>query len=36
MALKYFDGEAVYKRLHELNNAEGEIIDSLPITGLMH
>jgi tRNA-(ms[2]io[6]A)-hydroxylase len=36
MALKYFNEEAVYKRLHELNNAEGEIIDSLPITGLMH
>jgi tRNA-(ms[2]io[6]A)-hydroxylase len=36
MALKYFDEEAVYKRLHELNNAEGEIMDSLPITGLMH
>jgi tRNA 2-(methylsulfanyl)-N6-isopentenyladenosine37 hydroxylase len=36
MALKYFDEEVVYQRLRELNNAEGEIVDRLPITGLMH
>ena len=36
MALNYFDEESVYKRLHELNNAEGEILDAMPITGKLH
>jgi tRNA 2-(methylsulfanyl)-N6-isopentenyladenosine37 hydroxylase len=36
MALHYFDEEAVYKRLTELNDSEGEIISSLPFTGALH
>jgi tRNA-(ms[2]io[6]A)-hydroxylase len=36
MALNYFKEEEVYKRLHELNNAEGEIMDNFPITGNLH
>jgi tRNA-(ms[2]io[6]A)-hydroxylase len=36
MALNYFNEESVYKRLHELNNAEGEILDAMPITGKLH
>jgi tRNA 2-(methylsulfanyl)-N6-isopentenyladenosine37 hydroxylase len=36
MALNYFDEESVYKRLNELNNAEGEILEAMPITGKLH
>jgi tRNA-(ms[2]io[6]A)-hydroxylase len=36
MALNYFDEETIYKRLHELNNAEAEILDNMPITGKLH
>ena len=36
MALEYFPEDIVYKRLHEINNAEGEIVSKLPITGAMH
>lgn len=36
MALHYFDESSVYKRLNELNDAEGEIINALPFTGALH
>lgn len=36
MALNYFDGANVYKRLDELNKAEGEIIQSLPLKPALH
>jgi tRNA 2-(methylsulfanyl)-N6-isopentenyladenosine37 hydroxylase len=36
MALNYFDSDTVFKRLHELNEAEGEILDAMPFTGKLH
>ena len=36
MALKYFPEADVFKRLHELNEKEGEIISSLPFTAALH
>jgi len=36
MALNYFNEEVVYKRLEELNNAEGQILESMPLTGKLH
>lgn len=36
MALVYFPEEETYKRLDELNKAEGEIISSLPIKAALH
>ncbi|MBK9283558.1 MAG: tRNA-(ms[2]io[6]A)-hydroxylase [Sphingobacteriaceae bacterium] len=36
MALQFYTEEIVYKRLQEINEAEGAIVDSLPINGLMH
>ena len=34
--LNYFNEEMVYKRLNELNNAEGVILDAMPLTGKLH
>ncbi len=36
MALNYFPEEQVYERLKELNEAEGKIIDSLPLRAALH
>ena len=36
MALQYFPNAAVYTRLEELNNQEGEIIKTLPIRAALH
>lgn len=36
MALNYFEEPNVYKRLDELNRAEGEIIQSLPLKPALH
>jgi tRNA-(ms[2]io[6]A)-hydroxylase len=36
MALNYFDEANVYKRLDDLNKAEGEIIQSLPLKPALH
>lgn len=36
MALIYFDDEPVYKRLEEMKEAEGEILDKLPIRPALH
>lgn len=36
MALNYFPEETVYKRLEELNKAEGEIISQLPLRPALH
>jgi tRNA 2-(methylsulfanyl)-N6-isopentenyladenosine37 hydroxylase len=36
MALIYWDEKDVYKRLNELNDAEGEIISSIPWTPAVH
>ena len=36
MALTYFDENDVYKRLDELNQAEGDIIESLPLKPALH
>jgi len=36
MALVYFPEEAVYKRLEELNDGEGEIVKTLPIRAALH
>lgn len=36
LALNYFDEETIFKRLNELNEAEGEILDSLPFIAALH
>ncbi len=36
MALNYFDEKIVYKRLDELNEIEGKILQSLPIKAALH
>jgi tRNA-(ms[2]io[6]A)-hydroxylase len=36
MALHYFPDKQVYNRLDELNNAEGKIIDNLPLRAALH
>ena len=36
MALNYFPQEQVYKRLNELNTAEGKIVDGLPFRAALH
>jgi tRNA-(ms[2]io[6]A)-hydroxylase len=36
MALHYFPKEAVYGRLHELNQAEGRIVTNLPLRPALH
>ena len=36
MALNYFECEKVYARLNELNTAEGEIIQKLPLRAALH
>lgn len=36
MALNYFDQDEVYARLKELNNYEGEVIQSLPLKAALH
>lgn len=36
MALNYFDEKDVYDRLKELNEQEGEILNSLPIKAALH
>ncbi|MDH5598517.1 MAG: tRNA-(ms[2]io[6]A)-hydroxylase [Cyclobacteriaceae bacterium] len=36
MALNYFDKEEVYKRLHELNEIEAEVIQKMPIAAALH
>jgi tRNA-(ms[2]io[6]A)-hydroxylase len=36
MALHYFDKEKVYRRLEELNVAEGQIINALPLRPALH
>jgi len=36
MCLIYFDSDVVYNRLHELNEAEGKVIKSLPIQAALH
>lgn len=36
MALNYFPQEQVFKRLNELNTAEGKIVESLPLRAALH
>ena len=36
MALNYFDEEAIYKRLKELNKVESEVMQNLPIKPALH
>src|SRR5687768_11866957 len=36
MALRYFPEKQVYERLEELNRAEGELIDRLPLRPALH
>ncbi len=36
MALNYFDEKDVYDRLHVLNEIEGEVLQSMPITAALH
>jgi hypothetical protein len=36
MALNYFPEDQVYQRLNELNQAEGRIIQQLPLRPAMH
>jgi tRNA 2-(methylsulfanyl)-N6-isopentenyladenosine37 hydroxylase len=36
MALVYFEEQQVYARLEELNQAEGKIVDGLPIRAALH
>ena len=36
MALRYFPEEEVYRRLNELNEAEGKIIQNLPLRPALH
>jgi tRNA 2-(methylsulfanyl)-N6-isopentenyladenosine37 hydroxylase len=36
MALNYFPEKQVYGRLDELNNAEGKIVDNLPLRAALH
>jgi len=36
MALNYFEREKVYARLNELNTAEGEIVQKLPLRAALH
>lgn len=36
MALNYFDKNCVYNRLEELNRAEAEVLQSLPIRSALH
>lgn len=36
MALNYFDENRVYKRLNELNEQEGEVLNSLPLKAALH
>jgi tRNA-(ms[2]io[6]A)-hydroxylase len=36
MALNYFDEKVVYKRLDELNEIEGKVLQSLPIKAALH
>ena len=36
MALNYFDEDDVYKRLEEMKEAEGEILENLPIQPALH
>ena len=36
MALNYFPEKQVYRRLDELNNAEGKIVDNLPLRAALH
>lgn len=36
MALKYFDEKRVYKRLNELNELEGGVLNSLPLRAALH
>lgn len=36
MALNYFPEDEVFKRLHELNDAEGEVVKNLPLRAALH
>ena len=36
MALNYFDEDKVYKRLNELNEIEGKVLQSLPLKAALH
>ena len=36
MALNYFDEKLIYRRLHELNDIEGEVLNSLPLKAALH
>ena len=36
MALNYFDEDAIYQRLNELNELEESVLDSLPIKPALH
>lgn len=36
MALNYFPEDEVLKRLHELNDAEGEVVKNLPLRAALH
>lgn len=36
MALNYFDEDQVYKRLNELNEIEGKVLQSLPLKAALH
>lgn len=36
MAFNYFDKKHVYQRLEELNKAEGEVLEGLPIRAALH
>ena len=36
MALHYFEKEKVYARLEELNRAEGQIVEKLPLRAAVH
>ncbi|MFO1499241.1 MAG: tRNA-(ms[2]io[6]A)-hydroxylase [Verrucomicrobiota bacterium] len=36
MALNYFEEKHVYDRLHELNSAEGKIVEGLPLRAALH
>ena len=36
LALKYFDKDTVYKRLHEMMDFEGQVVANLPIRAALH
>lgn len=36
LALRYFDKDAVYKRLHEMMDFEGQVVANLPIRPALH